>query len=88
MKYTKLRSRKMLRRLDFIDSSRSWEAVKNNRAFTDYNNNQIDQSLLTTAADAALATHDYTNRSFAQAAEDRCFPCTYQGCIKVHLKNP
>ncbi|XP_012282014.1 transcription factor Sp1-like isoform X2 [Orussus abietinus] len=54
---------------------------------TDYNNNQIDDNLLvSSAANAALATHDYTNRSLVHAAEDRCFPCTYQGCAKVYAK--
>lgn len=53
----------------------------------DYNNNQLNDSLLiSSAATAALATHDYTNRSLANASEDRCFPCTYQGCLKVILK--
>ncbi|XP_028047538.2 early growth response protein 1-A isoform X2 [Monomorium pharaonis] len=53
----------------------------------DYNNNQLDDSLLiSSAATAALATHDYTNRSLANASEDRCFPCTYQGCQKVYAK--
>ncbi|XP_024943503.1 Krueppel-like factor luna isoform X3 [Cephus cinctus] len=53
----------------------------------DHNNNQLEESLLlSSAANAALATHDYTNRSLAHAAEDRCFPCTYQGCIKVYAK--
>ncbi|XP_011175401.1 E3 SUMO-protein ligase EGR2 isoform X2 [Solenopsis invicta] len=53
----------------------------------DYNNNQLDDSLLiSSAATAALATHDYTNRSLANASEDRCFPCTYQGCLKVYAK--
>ncbi|XP_033224668.1 dendritic arbor reduction protein 1-like isoform X2 [Belonocnema kinseyi] len=54
----------------------------------DYNNNQIEQNhvLLPTSADVALATHDYTNRSLAQAADDRCFPCTYQGCAKIYAK--
>lgn len=53
----------------------------------DYNNNQLEEdSLIPTAATAALATHDYTNRSLANAAEDRCFPCTYQGCLKVYAK--
>lgn len=53
----------------------------------DYNNNQLDdESLIPSAATAALATHDYTNRSLANAAEDRCFPCTYQGCVKVYAK--
>ncbi|XP_011346737.1 oocyte zinc finger protein XlCOF8.4 isoform X2 [Ooceraea biroi] len=53
----------------------------------DYNNNQLDDNLLiSSAATAALATHDYTNRSLANAAEDRCFPCTYQGCVKVYAK--
>ncbi|XP_032683556.1 Krueppel-like factor 7 isoform X2 [Odontomachus brunneus] len=53
----------------------------------DYNNNQLDNSLLiSSAATAALATHDYTNRSLATAAEDRCFPCTYPGCVKVYAK--
>ncbi|XP_025153532.1 zinc finger protein 226 isoform X1 [Harpegnathos saltator] len=53
----------------------------------DYNNNQLDDSLLiSSAATAALATHDYTNRSLATATEDRCFPCTYQGCVKVYAK--
>ncbi|XP_012230664.1 Wilms tumor protein homolog [Linepithema humile] len=51
----------------------------------DYNNNQLDDDLLISSA-AALATHDYTNRSLANAAEDRCFPCTYQGCVKVYAK--
>lgn len=52
----------------------------------DYNNNQLDDDLLiSSAATAALATHDYTNRSLANAAEDRCFPCTYQGCVKVNF---
>ncbi|KAK2587348.1 hypothetical protein KPH14_003065 [Odynerus spinipes] len=54
---------------------------------TDYNNNQLEESLLiSSAATAALATHDYTNRNLANAAEDRCFPCTYQGCLKVYAK--
>ncbi|CAL1678090.1 unnamed protein product [Lasius platythorax] len=53
----------------------------------DYNNNQLDDdTLIPSAATAALATHDYTNRSLANAAEDRCFPCTYQGCVKVYAK--
>lgn len=53
----------------------------------DYNNNPIDNSLLiSSAATAALATHDYTNRNLANASEDRCFPCTYQGCLKVYAK--
>ncbi|XP_029174526.1 zinc finger protein 76-like isoform X1 [Nylanderia fulva] len=53
----------------------------------DYNNNQLDEdSVIPTTATAALATHDYTNRSLANAAEDRCFPCTYQGCVKVYAK--
>jgi len=53
-------------------------------SIADYNNNQLDDNLLiSSAATAALATHDYTNRSLANAAEDRCFPCTYQGCVKV-----
>lgn len=55
-------------------------------AIADYNNNQLDDdTLIPSAATAALATHDYTNRSLANAAEDRCFPCTYQGCVKVNL---
>lgn len=54
---------------------------------TDQNNNQIDGNLLAqSAANAALATHDYTNRNLANAAEDRCFPCTYQGCAKMYAK--
>ncbi|XP_011873814.1 PREDICTED: Krueppel-like factor 11 isoform X2 [Vollenhovia emeryi] len=54
---------------------------------TNYNNNQLDDGLLiSSAATAALATHDYTNRSLANASEDRCFPCTYQGCLKVYAK--
>ncbi|XP_012266021.2 Krueppel-like factor luna [Athalia rosae] len=54
---------------------------------TDHNNNQIDENLLVqSAANAALATHDYTNRNLANAAEDRCFPCTYQGCAKMYAK--
>ena len=52
----------------------------------DYNNNQLEENLISSAANAALATHDYTNRSLANAAEDRCFPCTYQGCVKVYAK--
>ncbi|XP_016843584.1 zinc finger protein 836 isoform X3 [Nasonia vitripennis] len=52
----------------------------------DFNNNQSNENLEASTADAALATHDYTNRSLAQAAEDRCFPCTYQGCAKVYAK--
>nr|XP_034196209.1 Wilms tumor protein homolog isoform X1 [Osmia lignaria] len=53
----------------------------------DYNNNQVEENLISSAAAAAaLATHDYTNRNFANAAEDRCFPCTYQGCVKVYAK--
>ncbi|KZC03849.1 PREDICTED: Wilms tumor protein homolog [Dufourea novaeangliae] len=52
----------------------------------DYNNNQLGENLISSAATAALATHDYTNRSLANAAEDRCFPCTYQGCVKVYAK--
>jgi len=53
----------------------------------DYNNNQLNDNLLiSSAATAALATHDYTNRSLANASEDRCFPCTYQGCLKVILR--
>ncbi|XP_011637287.1 zinc finger protein 394-like isoform X2 [Pogonomyrmex barbatus] len=53
----------------------------------DYNNNQLDDGLLISSeATAALATHDYTNRSLINAAEDRCFPCTYQGCLKVYAK--
>ncbi|XP_043584190.1 Wilms tumor protein homolog isoform X1 [Bombus pyrosoma] len=51
----------------------------------DYNNNQVEENISSAAA-AALATHDYTNRSLANAAEDRCFPCTYQGCVKVYAK--
>ncbi|XP_046478461.1 uncharacterized protein [Neodiprion pinetum] len=54
---------------------------------TDQNNNQIEENLLVqSAANAALATHDYTNRNLANAAEDRCFPCTYQGCAKMYAK--
>ncbi|XP_076296631.1 uncharacterized protein LOC143216935 isoform X1 [Lasioglossum baleicum] len=52
----------------------------------DYNNNQLEENLISSAAAAALATHDYTNRTLANAAEDRCFPCTYQGCVKVYAK--
>ncbi|XP_020284465.1 early growth response protein 2-like isoform X2 [Pseudomyrmex gracilis] len=53
----------------------------------DCNNNRLDDDLLISpAATAALATHDYTNRSLGNAAEDRCFPCTYQGCLKVYAK--
>lgn len=52
--------------------------------FQDYNNNRVEGNISSAAA-AALATHDYTNRSLASAAEDRCFPCTYQGCVKVLL---
>ncbi|XP_011504215.1 PREDICTED: Krueppel-like factor 5 isoform X2 [Ceratosolen solmsi marchali] len=37
-------------------------------------------------ADAALATHDYTNRNLIHTTEDRCFPCTYEGCTKVYAK--
>ncbi|OAD57471.1 Krueppel-like factor 15 [Eufriesea mexicana] len=51
----------------------------------DYNNNQVEENISSAAA-AALATHDYTNRSLANASEDRCFPCTYQGCVKVYAK--
>ncbi|PBC32314.1 Krueppel factor [Apis cerana cerana] len=51
----------------------------------DYNNNRVEGDISSAAA-AALATHDYTNRSLASAAEDRCFPCTYQGCVKVYAK--
>lgn len=53
-------------------------------SIADYNNNQLDDSLLISST-AALATHDYTNRSLVNASEDRCFPCTYQGCLKVIL---
>lgn len=51
----------------------------------DFNNNhnQLNEQPTTNAADVALATHDYTNRSLTQGAEERCFPCTYQGCAKV-----
>ncbi|XP_043259631.1 zinc finger protein GLI2-like isoform X1 [Colletes gigas] len=52
----------------------------------DYNNNRLEENHISSAATAALATHDYTNRSLANAAEDRCFPCTYQGCVKVYAK--
>lgn len=52
--------------------------------FQDYNNNRVEADISSAAA-AALATHDYTNRSLASAAEDRCFPCTYQGCVKVFI---
>lgn len=52
--------------------------------FQDYNNNRVEGDISSAAA-AALATHDYTNRSLASAAEDRCFPCTYQGCVKVFM---
>ncbi|KAG7197928.1 hypothetical protein KM043_016165 [Ampulex compressa] len=52
----------------------------------DFNNNQLDENIASSAATAALATHDYTNRSLANAADDRCFPCTYQGCVKVYAK--
>lgn len=52
--------------------------------FQDYNNNRVEGDISSAAA-AALATHDYTNRSLASAAEDRCFPCTYQGCVKVFI---
>ncbi|XP_076179546.1 uncharacterized protein LOC143152860 isoform X1 [Ptiloglossa arizonensis] len=52
----------------------------------DYNNNQLEENLISSAATEALATHDYTNRSLANAVEDRCFPCTYQGCVKVYAK--
>ncbi|XP_043478853.1 transcription factor Sp1-like isoform X1 [Leptopilina heterotoma] len=54
----------------------------------DYNNNQMEENnhLVPSSADVALATHDYTNRSLTQAADDRCFPCTYQGCVKVYAK--
>lgn len=55
-----------------------------NSLSADFNNNQLEESLLlSTSANAALATHDYTNRSLDHAPEDRCFPCTYQGCLKV-----
>lgn len=50
---------------------------------TDYNNNQLEENLMSTAAAAALATHDYTNRTLMNSIEDRCFPSTYQGCLKV-----
>ncbi|CAK9824997.1 Krueppel-like factor 15 [Anthophora retusa] len=52
----------------------------------DYNNNQVEENIISSAAAAALATHDYTNRSLTNASEDRCFPCTYQGCAKVYAK--
>ncbi|KOC66291.1 Krueppel-like factor 15 [Habropoda laboriosa] len=52
----------------------------------DYNNNQVEENIISTAAAAALATHDYTNRNLANASEDRCFPCTYQGCVKIYAK--
>ncbi|XP_043277417.1 zinc finger protein GLI2-like isoform X2 [Venturia canescens] len=54
---------------------------------TDMNNNQFDGNLLlSNNANDALATHDYTNRNISHAVEDRCFPCTYQGCLKVYAK--
>ncbi|XP_011315421.1 early growth response protein 2 isoform X2 [Fopius arisanus] len=53
----------------------------------DFNNNRVGDDFLSNNADAALATHDYTNRSVETAVtEDRCFPCTYQGCVKVYAK--
>ncbi|KAJ8674404.1 hypothetical protein QAD02_005666 [Eretmocerus hayati] len=60
----------------------------------DPNNNRYHQhreDLVTTnPAEAALATHDYTNRDDVynqqQVSEERCFPCTYQGCLKVYAK--
>ncbi|XP_044020128.1 Wilms tumor protein homolog A-like isoform X2 [Aphidius gifuensis] len=56
--------------------------------FTNSNNQSGDNNMIiSTSANAALATHDYTNRSIEQAAADeRCFPCTYQGCMKVYAK--
>ncbi|XP_014210461.1 dendritic arbor reduction protein 1-like isoform X2 [Copidosoma floridanum] len=42
------------------------------------------------SADVALATHDYSHRETptapSPATEERCFPCTYQGCSKVYAK--
>ncbi|KAK0083790.1 hypothetical protein PV325_008220 [Microctonus aethiopoides] len=53
----------------------------------DLNNNHFEENLMfSTSANAALATHDYTSRSLEQPPEDRCFPCTYQGCLKVYAK--
>ncbi|XP_063982885.1 Kruppel-like factor 3 isoform X1 [Diachasmimorpha longicaudata] len=54
----------------------------------DFNNNSVGEDLLLVkSADSALATHDYTNRNVETAVtEDRCFPCTYQGCVKVYAK--
>ncbi|XP_057317901.1 Krueppel-like factor 16 isoform X2 [Microplitis mediator] len=52
----------------------------------DLNNNPFDGNMMySTSANAALATHDYTNRSM-ETNDDRCFPCTYQGCLKVYAK--
>ncbi|XP_058789857.1 early growth response protein 1-B-like [Phymastichus coffea] len=52
----------------------------------DFNNNQVNDSLATNATDVALATHDYTTRNTVQTTDERCFPCTYQGCEKVYAK--
>ncbi|CAD6225394.1 GSCOCG00005657001-RA-CDS [Cotesia congregata] len=52
----------------------------------DFNNNLFESNVMYSAsADAALATHDYTNRNL-ENNDDRCFPCTYQGCLKVYAK--
>ncbi|XP_066590752.1 uncharacterized protein [Prorops nasuta] len=68
-----------------IDLRALEESMSTNRI--DYNNNELDENLIiSSAASAALATHDYTNRSLVNAVEDRCFPCTYQGCVKVYAK--
>lgn len=54
--------------------------------FTNNNNQSGDNNMIiSTSANAALATHDYTNKSIEQAADERCFPCTYQGCMKVNI---
>lgn len=58
-----------------------------NNFTNDFNNNQIENNvMLSTSANAALATHDYTSRNLEQPTDDRCFPCTYQGCLKVEYQ--
>ncbi|XP_034944002.1 zinc finger protein 771-like isoform X2 [Chelonus insularis] len=58
-----------------------------NNSSVDFNNNTLEENLLfSSPANAALATHDYTNRSLEGSPDDRCFPCTYQGCLKVYAK--
>ncbi|KAL7297335.1 hypothetical protein TKK_0009728 [Trichogramma kaykai] len=73
-----------------VDLCRSFDdnPLSNNNIL-DFNNNRSKDETSIGSSDTALATHDYADRGPVVAqivGDERCFPCSYQGCAKVYAK--